>query len=429
MSFLRRSLLALVVGTAAPAYAQEVLPPTESLVTFNRSTTVQERRLKGYEARGLSLGTLKLEPQLTLSPRFTDNVYSTTGNRKSEFYVNVSPQIQAGLQTGQTLVALQATADLVRHAEFLSENQDNVRTSGFVLQSIGPGTKLGAGMQYENASIDRESQQAFALTVRPFRYHIKSYAIRASQKFAGLLLSAQGGITQYSYGNGRLVDGTLVDQSFNDRERKRAQVRAEVKQSASIAYFIEATYDATSFDRLTDALVDRSSDRLKVLVGTRFELPILARGDIAIGYTKSQFKGDIFRSFSGLAVSSDITFFPTQLTNVTLNARREVQDAGISQSSGYVALVGGVRVDHELLRALILTAQAQYERDSFNNIDRTDRRLTYLFGSRVKLNRNITLQLNFERVDFLSKGLDRNVSNIKPTFSRDRIDLQISLRI
>jgi hypothetical protein len=74
MSFLRRSLLALVVGTAAPAYAQEVLPPTESLVTFNRSTTVQERRLKGYEARGLSLGTLKLEPQLTLSPRFTDNV-------------------------------------------------------------------------------------------------------------------------------------------------------------------------------------------------------------------------------------------------------------------------------------------------------------------------------------------------------------------
>jgi len=429
MAFFRRSLITLAAGAAAPACAQELLPQTDNLVTFSRSISVQQRPQKGYEARGVSVGAIKIQPQLTFEPRFTDNVYSTTSNRKSETYFRLSPQLQASLQTDQTVVTLQAAGDIERHPTFSSENQENVSTSGFAVRSIGRSTKLSAGFQYENGSIDRESQQAFALTVRPFRFRTKSYAVGLSQRFSRVLVSAQAGITSFDYGNGQLADGTIVDQSFNDRERRRIQARAEVKQSESLAYFLQTTYDDTSYTRPTDTFLDRSSNRIKILAGTRFELPILARGEVAIGYTKSQSKGSIFRNFSGLAISSNATFFPSQLTNVTVDLRREVRDAGIRQSSGYVAFVSSVRIDHELLRSLILSGQVQYEKDSFNNIDRDDRRLTYLLSGGYRMNRNVTLRLTFERIDFISRGIDRNISNIKPTFARDRVNLQILLRI
>jgi hypothetical protein len=67
----------------------------------------------------------------------------------------------------------------------------------------------------------------------------------------------------------------------------------------------------------------------------------------------------------GLSAAARLEYFPTQLTTVTLNLRREVEDANIVGSSGYFANAASLRIDHELLRSLILSVGGEYQSDDY----------------------------------------------------------------
>ena len=168
----------------------------------------------------------------------------------------------------------------------------------------------------------------------------------------------------------------------------------------------------------------RGNTRYQLLGGARFELPLGARGEIGVGYVHSESEGARYQSFSGLALSSRVVLFPTDLTTVTITAERSVNDSGVPNSTGYLVTSGNIQVDHELLRNLILGASLGYETDRFNGIDRRDRRLGAGATAEYRLNRALSLRLGYDFIDLNSRGVDQFRA-----FDRNRATLAIRYRV
>ena len=124
-----------------------------------------------------------------------------------------------------------------------------------------------------------------------------------------------------------------------------------------------------------------------------------------MGILRQDFDVAQFGKFSGAQIRGRVEYFPTQLTTVTLNASRNVQDSGIPGAAGYLSSAAGLQIDHELMRNVILTARGDYEHAKYRGISRTDDRYNFSLGGSYLMNRNIGLSLTYNYLNQSSGGL------------------------
>src|SRR5690606_24629881 len=109
----------------------------------------------------------------------------------------------------------------------------------------------------------------------------------------------------------------------------------------------------------TPAIVN--SEGRTLLAGVSVNFTDLMRGEINVGQFEREY--DAGNSVEGLAVAANLEWYPTGLTTVTVTGRRNSEDViGATESQPFTETEFGARVDHELLRNLILTAGAQIGR-------------------------------------------------------------------
>lgn len=425
---MRRSTIVVGAGLAATGAGAQQLPPDNSLVQFNRYVAVGERPLPGYDAKGLPLGLFTLSPSLDIGADYNDNIFAVDARdtpRTNDVALRVAPAALLITQAARGAASINVQGTIDRFADNKTENRTAFNGSGYVTREFGQGTRVRAIVRYQTDRESRESQNAFALTVRPIKYDQATIAGGVTQRFNNVQLALETGLTRLNFDDGRLRGSNAVlDQQYRDNDVFRLRARAEIAQSPSLAYFVQATRDKADYRTQSTLGQQRNSTGYELLGGARFELPVLVRGEIGLGYQNTSYRDDRFRKFAGLAINSRLQFFPTQLTTVTFTAQRSVSDAGTPNSSGYVALIGGARVDHELLRQLILGASVDVERDSYNGIDRRDRRFAVGASARYQLNPNLSLRAAFDRLDLGSRGVDRYKA-----FVRNRVTIALGLRV
>lgn len=419
-------LMLIGVGSGGSATGQ-LLPEDQSLVTFGRYQSVRDRRLTGYATPGLPVGSFTVRPNADANIIYNDNVLALEDDPDDDAFVRVSPSVSAGSNWSNGLLSLNAAADIDRYASLGTENTINFNGSAYGTYDVGRRTRIRALGRYQTLRESRESQDVFVLTRRPVRYSTGVVGLGVTQRLASALVSLEGGLSRSNYDDARSRDtGAPVDEDFRDSTLKRLRGRVEFGQSPSLAYFAQATHDRRDYRlRGSDPLAGARGSRItELLAGARFELPILARGEIGVGYTRGNYRGVQFNTFSGLAIRSEVTFFPTQLTNVAVTAERRVTDTGLPGSGGYSSLVGGVRVDHELLRPLLLSAYVRGQRDRFNGVDRADRRIELGANAAYRLNDNWAARVSYDRIDLSSRGDDAYKS-----FKANRLLFGLGLRI
>ena len=421
--------LLLLAATAAQA---QLLPPDQSLVHFDRYTSVRERQLPGYTANDIRLGAFTLSPQVSATGQYSDNIFALEQGAVSDTSVAVAPSATLTTDVPNRSLSLSASARIERFAHYHSENDEEADASVYGTQDLGRSTRIRAIGRFHTGRESRESQNATSLTQRPVRYNTEGAGLGVTQQFASVLITGEGDFQRSKFYNATLQDGTTLDQQYRNNDMKTLRVRAELAQSPSLAYFAQATrgwVDYTSNGNAGGAVAslpgaDPASRSIELLGGVRFELPVRARGEIGVGYVDANFRGgSVTRHFAGVAVNTNVTLFPTQLITVTLNGQRSLNDAGTTVPSGYVALSGGANVDYELKRNFILSANVQLERDTFNSLNRRDGRVTLGAGAEYRLTGGFWLRGSYDRLDLSSVGIDRYKSLV-----RNRIQLGITFR-
>lgn len=422
MTVFRLSAATAALLAAVPASAQ-ILPPDEG-ERYLRTTAVRDRQVPGYDAPGLPVGVFTLSPSLMVDANYTDNLFATEDDTTDDAFLRVAPSLR--LQTDGRTRSLNVSADASfdRHLRRSSENVDAVSLSAYGTQELPGDLRLRGIARFRVDRESRESQNAFAFTRRPVNYRAGGGGVGVSKRVNKWMLAVEGGLERVDFDDAQFTGGGVLDQDYRDGSVRQVLGRIDFLLSPAVAQFVRVTHNSSVYAQRSPLGIRRGAETTEALAGARFELPVLARGEIGIGYIQSSFRDGRERHFSGLAVNTHVTFFPTQLTNVTVSAVRSVNDAGTPESSTYVATVGGIQVDHELYRSLILGAGAQYERDRFNGADRSDRRIAVNATADYRLNPWLSLRLSYDRLDLSSHGTERYKS-----FTRNRGMIGLGVRI
>lgn len=401
----------------------QVFPPPQPSVD-ERYTAVRDRPHPELEAQGLRLGGFTAYPSLGVAGIYDDNVLATEGNTRSDGLIRISPELRVQSDWPVNALNLRLAAQAERYFDLTSENGTDLDAGMDGKLGISRDTELRFVGRWQRDRESRRSQDVFVQTERPVRFSTTSFGVALTHSMARIKLAGEASVQRFDYQDARLEDGTPIDEDFRDSNLVRLRGRATYAQSPALSWFGQLTYDRREYRTSRIGSPRRDSDGYEILGGVVFEPAALMRGEIGVGYLTRNYRSPLFGDFSGFAMNGKVELFPSQLTTVTIKAKREANDAGIPQSSGYVTTGGEVSVDHELLRSLILTAAASYQTDRFNGIDRKDRRWGARFVADYRMNRNIALRLSYDHLNLDSNGVDRFKS-----FTDNRVLFGITTRL
>ena len=417
MNTLAKRLLLAVSLTASPLVAAAQTAPTaqiaapqtvrgvdlsdgagdKSMFSRDRNIAVRERARPEYQALGLSNGGFSSFPKVEGGLEYNDNIFAASTGRTSDWIWRVKPQFYTQSNWSQHLLDFYGSATFNRYFSNTTENTTDWDIGADGRLDVNRATNVGAGAEFSRFTEPRTSSGAPIAAAHPVQYTVGQSYLDGSHVFNRLKLSARGDWKKFDYISVPSILGGLIGENNRDRTYTDAVGRADYAISPDTAVFIEASGNWRDY-RKPGTLLNpaRDSQGYQVLGGANFDLTSLLRGEIGVGYIHQDYKSALYGDTGGFGARATVEWFPSQITTVTATASRSIEDSAIVGSGGYLTTNGGLQVDHEFLRNLIVSANASYGNDSYNGVDRTDRRYgaglsaTYLLTRRIGLNTGYT---------------------------------------
>src|SRR4051794_25286779 len=111
-------LAAAVLGDVAYAQAPDREPGSE------RRSVLQKAR-PDYDPLGARVGSFLLLPAVEVRETYDSNIFATPSNEKGDFYTTIHPELQLRSNWNNHALAFQASGDIKRYADHVSENTTN----------------------------------------------------------------------------------------------------------------------------------------------------------------------------------------------------------------------------------------------------------------------------------------------------------------
>ncbi|WP_029417192.1 outer membrane beta-barrel protein [Brevundimonas bacteroides] len=406
LSLLALSSASVVQAQTAASTLNAAQGQGVDLFARDRNVSVRERPRPEYEALGLSAGTFAVYPLIQIDAENSDNVFATAIGEQNDWIVHFKPEVAIESGWSRHSLSAYARADIARYQDFDGENHEDWDLGANGRLDITRATNVAAGFNFASQTEPRTSSNAPASTREPVRYDLTSSYLAASHVSGRVKVSARGDIREFDYEDGVTLAGVVVDQDNRDRTLTSLTGRADLAISPATALFVQATTNKRDYDTaVSAALPARDSDGYEILAGANFEVGAVMRGEIAAGYIVQEFDAAVYDQIDGFGARAQLEWFPTQLTTVTAYGSRTIEDSGIVGSGGYLSSSAGVRIDHELMRNVLLNAEASLSRDEYEGIDREDERVQLSVGGTYLMNRNLGLSLSASRFEQTSSGL------------------------
>ena len=409
MSYLSSAVVAcalLLSATTSVAQVAAVDDPAPS-----RNAGVLDRARPDFDAVGIRAGSFLILPKATTTLDVSDNIFAAHTNAVSDTVILFQPEVTMRSDWSRNMLELFGRAAFNAYGSNSSQNatETEVRVAG--RYDIVDGSNLNAGLGYAYMAEPRYLATALAqngtlsTSSGPEHYTLLSGHAGAVQSLNRVRLTENVQVVDYRFEGNALTYGVYGGEKTRDRTEWTEAGRAELAISPDTSVFVQGALNQRSY-RLGPpvAVLNRDSNGYDVTAGAKLDLTHLIRGEFRIGYLNQDYDSAAFKSVSGLSLSGRFDYFVTPLTTVTVTADRSVGDAADPRSSGYITTNGGVEVDHELRRNIILTGRAFVAHDDYRGIDRTDDRWTARVGGTWLVNRMVGVGLFFDHIDVGSKG-------------------------
>ncbi|WP_426024082.1 outer membrane beta-barrel protein [Brevundimonas sp. PWP3-1b1] len=396
--------LALFGGSEASAQSVRVAQDrTADLFARDRAVAVRDRPQPAYDALGIRTGGFTVFPRLPFDIVHDDNVFAADDDRQAATTLRLRPEIVARSNWSRHALQAHGRVAIDRNLDFDSENTTDWSLGAAARLDGVRGANLVAGADFAKAHEARTAAGADPITQEPVAFDLASASLGAERAKGRLRVSARAAVDRYDYRDGFGETGAVIEQDDRDRTVFTLTGRADYALSPATAIFLQMTSDDRDYDRIAGRPLRTSSGR-QTLAGVDFELGALVRGEIAAGYIRQDFEDAAFGDLDGFGGRAKLSWFPTQLTTVTAAAARTVEDTGVIDSAGALRTDLSLSVDHELLRNLILTAQATYADDAYNGLPRTDTRFGAGVSAVYRINRRYGFTAGLTWLDQSSSG-------------------------
>jgi len=437
---LRRAIVltsvAVVFGLSTGGLARAQYAAIDPSTTFNPNNTltdsfnrgenvsVRERPRPDYQPEGIHLGGFMVYPKLTLGAAFDDNIYAQQSGAVSDAIFTVAPEIDF-----QSTWSRNALAGYVRDSQsfYVNHSGEDVNQYGAGLSGkyeFGDSV-LSAATDYGRYALSRTAANSLqGLSEHPIEYDYTDASAVLSHTFNRLRLAGRFDYQDYSYLNGEEPGGAVVFENNFSHYIETYSGKLEYAVSPDTAVYVAGAYNERQYALHPPTVAYTSnSTGYNITGGVNFDVTHLVRGDVQLGYLDQEYASSLFHDIKGLSAKGQVEWFPTQLTTVTLTGLRAVGDSGVIGSAGYINATGGLQVDHELLRNLILTLTATTAHNSYYGASRVDQIWSIGASADWLLNRRVGLGFGYAHSDQTSSG-----SNRGPSFADDRGTISTALK-
>ncbi len=265
-------------------------------------------------------------------------------------------------------------------------------------------------------------------TLAPVEFDRQTFQATVVKTLPTIQLQGIFAVRNEDYNTVPLPNDAVYDSSGRNLTLLSYSGRASYGVSPAVAVFVGALYDQGFRPRENNENEDAQG--VNIAGGVNFDLTRLARGEVAFGYLYQSYSTPDTPSDAGFAFSANFQYFPTQLTTVSITGSRQAAPSSVAGSPGGISLSGGVTVDHELLRNLIISAggtagQVQYRNFFINGesipVSRTDVGYGGTVGATYLMNRLVSVDLNYSYTGFTSTDA------LRRSYSSNRLSLTLRL--
>jgi hypothetical protein len=366
--------------------------------------TVLERPRPELAPLGISSGGFVLFPQVEVTPGYTSNVFGSNVDKRSDALLLVNPSISVRSRWSRNMLNAVAEGRFQRHLSNTIRDNDgyNAMVEGRI--GIREGSNFYGQVRSERVYIEQYTGDFPANAASPVPLDRQSAIVRGTYQGGAFRLIGNMDVTRLDFSPTRTLDGVTLDQDFRDETVWRWSGRAEYRLSPARVVFAQATYMIHDYTSPSASQPDRTGDETRLVAGISFYPTPLLRTRLAVGYLSRRYDDPGVSDLGGLAVDLQADYLVSQLTTVSLAARRDVQDAILPDSPGFTATRVQARVDHEYLRNLLLHAQVAFEKDNFVDIDRRDTQFRLEAGASYTPFRRIVFDPTAQFIKRDSKG-------------------------
>lgn len=373
-----------------------------------RQESVLDRPRPEYEPDGVILGGFTVFPEVQTGVGVTSNVFAAEEDGETAAFLTLDPKVRARSNWLRHGLSVSMAGAFRRFLDRSIRNEDGLAARVDGRLDVSSNLVIDAA-----AAISREYQSQYssevpANTIAPIRYEKQTALMRATYGAGRMRAIVAGDVNRLDFRDATAGNVT-IDQDFRDRTVNRLTARLEYAALSDVWLFTELSGSGIDhrIDRIGNASDNRDGAEYRALAGTSFDITALARARIGIGFIKRNFDSQSFRDLSGFAYDGRIEFFPSGLTTVSIAAQRRIGESIAAGSSGFYSNDYLARVDHELLRNLLLFGQARYQHNSFRGSDRRDDIWILESGASYLIDRSFSISAGLAYSDRSSSGLDR----------------------
>ena len=357
-----------------------------------RGDTVLSRPRPDYDPIGQRVGGFILYSDLSAQETWNSNVFYTPNNTKGDFITAINPSVD--LKSNWNVHALNFHGDLdeVIYSKYTQNNFFDYTLGSDGRLDIYNDARLFAGVGYAVRHLPLYSPNNIPNTQAPVQYSDTSATLAGEKEFNRLSFRLDTNFDRYDYKDAVLTSaagGGISRQSLENYDEEKVGLKTSYELTPGRQVYVLTAGDFRNYDNSSDLNgFNRTSSGYTAAVGTRYDITGITFIDGYIGYRHQSYDDRRLSTMNGPAAGLQVTWNVTRLTTVTGSVTRDIQETILANSSGYFATLAQVKVDHELLRNLLLNASIGYENDDFNTIGRNDDYYLAGVGAKYLINHN-----------------------------------------
>jgi hypothetical protein len=369
----------LLAGTSTTVIAQEL----------KRGASILDRPKPELDPLGVRAGSFLIFPKVEVGTTYDDNVFATENDEEGDFIFQVLPTITAQSDFSRHQLRFSAGADVGRYADNTSENYIDYFATGSGRFDITADSALLSNLSYRQLHEDRGDPDSSDNASEPIEFSRTNAELAYQQRFNRVTGRIGIGAENEDYDDVASITGETLDQDLRDKWAYSAVGQVGYDLYPGYQPFLRFTYTRTEYDEGT---VKPNSDTYEAVVGTTLDLTNLLTGEIFVGYLSRSYDEDQFSNFTGLAYGLKLDYAVTQLTSISGNIERGVEEGFGVAPNPRDRTTFQIGVDHELLRNLVLSALAEYQMDDYQNTDQEEDYYVLQAGATYNINRNLYLR-------------------------------------
>jgi len=374
------SLKYLLLTTAVAAIISPVATAQDKPFLRGRYVEVTARDQPEYNPKPLRAGTFIITSSIGLSAAHTDNVLAAPSNTQSDTAIHVTPRFEAHSDWTAHEVSAGGWVDHRQYLDFTEENTTDYNLFVTGRLDVTRDVQVRLGADHGHFTEERYAAASFGSS-EPASFDKTSVYAQALMSNDRIQIEGEIGASTDSYDQ--------IVQRLRDNDTTYVNGRFSYAVSPDVAVFVQGRRAELDYS-------DSTRDGVQTIIdaGVNFELAAPFRGEVAVGNFTDDRDNPLFGDIEGLNVRGNLKWFPTDLTTFTFLANRGVIDPGLAVSASAVNTAFGARVDHELLRNLLLFGDIRQETSTYqgSSIDREDSALSFSAGGAYKMNPNMHLE-------------------------------------